>query len=291
LKKLYALVKQFVERVSPYQQTTKRGRPRKYSDILIITLWLYQTLNRYSYRETLEKAKQEGFNIPALSDYHYRVKMLDKELLKLLLGECAKFLLHEKEDKIQFYITDATGFTFGEKYNLKWHRGTEIRKVSSHVRLEVVIAVVENGKKIIAGVESGGPYASEIKMLRKVLERIQSLKRVPFIADKGYDAVDILQKLLEKGFEPAIKIKETFRMEIKHPLRKVSKENWEKYGKERYMIEQIFGSIKQKIGSSFNLIREDLARKAALACAILWNFYILVASLLLMFYSMFCRYV
>ena len=42
--------------------------------------------------------------------------------------------------------------------------------MSSRVRLEVVIAVVEKGKKIIAGVER---------------------------TDKGYDAVDILQKLLE----------------------------------------------------------------------------------------------
>jgi len=70
LKKLHALVRHFFEKVSQNQQTTKRGRPRKYSDTFIITLWLYQTLNK----------------------------------------ECAKFLLHEKEDKIQFYIADATGF-------------------------------------------------------------------------------------------------------------------------------------------------------------------------------------
>ena len=37
-------------------------------------------------------------------------------------------------------------------------------------------------------------------------------------------------------------------MSIKHPLRKLSKENWEKYGKVRYMVEQLFGSIKQKVG-------------------------------------------
>jgi len=35
--------------------------------------------------------------------------------------------------------------------------------------------------------------------------------------------------------------------------------------------------------SSFNLIREDLARKAALACAVLWNFYMLVSSLIAYF--------
>jgi len=85
--------------------------------------------------------------------------------------------------------------------------------VSSRVRLEVVIAVVEKGKKIIAGVEGGGLYASEIKMLRRIRG--------------GY---------------------------------------WRK----RYMIEQVFGSIK-----------EDLARKADIAYAILWNFYVLVTSFLI----------
>ncbi len=34
-----------------------------------------------------------------------------------------------------------------------------------------------------------------------------------------------------------------------------------------------------KIGSSFKLVREDLARKASLACAILWNFWVLATYL------------
>ena len=42
--------------------------------------------------------------------------------------------------------------------------------------------------------------------------------------------------------------------------------------------EQMFGSIKQEIGSIFNLLREDLARKASIACAILWNFWVLATS-------------
>jgi hypothetical protein len=44
-------------------------------------------------------------------------------------------------------------------------------------------------------------------------------KGLPFIADKGYDAVDIIESLLDRGFEPAIRIKETMRMSIRHPLR------------------------------------------------------------------------
>jgi type II secretory pathway component PulL len=58
----------------------------------------------------------------------------------------------------------------------------------------------------------------------------------------------------------------------------------------RYGIEQLFGSIKQKIGSSFNLLREDLSRKASIACAILWNFWVLATYLFLLFLSGILQY-
>jgi hypothetical protein len=129
LKKLYAFVSHFLKRVGPNKQAKKKGRPQKYEDALIITLWLFQMLNNYSYRETLEKAKDEGLNVPSLCDYHYRVKQLDDELLKSILEECAKLLLGDKQTLC--YIADATGFGFGDKYNLNWKRGTQIRTVQS----------------------------------------------------------------------------------------------------------------------------------------------------------------
>jgi hypothetical protein len=289
LKKLYTLASHFLKRVGPNRRAKKRGRPQKYEDALITTLWLFQILNNYSYRETLEKAKDEGFNVPSLCDYHYRVRQLDDELLKSILKACAKLLLEDKPSIC--YIADATGFGFGDKSptpatpNLNWKRETQIKNVQSHVRLEVIMAVNENGRRIITAVESGGPYESEIEMLRKALKRLKPQKGLPFIADKGYDAVDIIENLLDRGFEPAIRIKETMRMGIRHPLRKLSNENWKRYGKMRYRVEQLFGSIKQKIGSSFNLLREDLARKVSIACAILWNFYLLATSLFLLLLS------
>ncbi len=66
-------------------------------------------------------------------------------------------------------------------------------------------------------------------------------------------------------------------------LRKLSNENWKRYWKMRYRVEQLFGSIEQKIGLSFKLLREDLVRKACLACAILWNFWVLATYLFLLF--------
>jgi hypothetical protein len=79
---------------------------------------------------------------------------------------------------------------FGDKYKLNWERGTQIRTVQSHVRLEVIMVVDENKRRIITAVEAGGPYESEIEMLRKALKKLQPQKGLPFITDKGYDALD-----------------------------------------------------------------------------------------------------
>ncbi len=97
LKKLHTLVSHFLKRVRPNKQAKKKGRPQKYEDALIISLWLLQILNNYSYRQNLEKAKDEGFNVPSLCDYHYRVKQLDDGLLKSILEECAKLFLQDKQ--------------------------------------------------------------------------------------------------------------------------------------------------------------------------------------------------
>jgi hypothetical protein len=61
------------------------------------------------------------------------------------------------------------------------------------------MVVDENGRRIIATVEAGGPYESEIEMLRKALKKLEPQKGLPFIADKGCDAVDIIESLLDRG--------------------------------------------------------------------------------------------
>jgi len=63
LKRLHNFVSYFLNRVCPNKQAKKKGRPRKYEDALTISLWLFQIPNNYSYKETLEKAKDEGFNV------------------------------------------------------------------------------------------------------------------------------------------------------------------------------------------------------------------------------------
>ena len=282
LKHLYSFVKSYFQRIENIEPVKRRGRPKIFEDALIVTLWLYQTLYKLSYREVLEIAKHEGFHVPVLGDYHYRVKKLDEELLKKILDESTKHFFRAKWD-FKYLIVDGTGFGFGSKYILNWMRGTQVREVSSHVRLVSLVAVDEKGRAIILGCEVGGPYASEVNMLREILDRLEELPRGPFIADKGYDAVDVVERVMKFGCEPAIGMKQSWRMRIRNWLRRMSFENWERYRKRRYRIEGVFGSIKLKVGSSFTLIREDLAKKMAIACAILWNLYMIILQRLWFF--------
>jgi len=59
--RIYSLVCDFLKEKAP-STPKRRGRPR-----IFIALWLFQTLWRISYRETLETASKDGF-----SDYRVR---------------------------------------------------------------------------------------------------------------------------------------------------------------------------------------------------------------------------
>jgi hypothetical protein len=44
-------------------------------------------------------------------------------------------------------------------------------------------------------------------------------------------------------------------MKIKHSLMKVAKENRERYGRNRFRIEGLFGSIKLKVREAFRVVK------------------------------------
>ena len=60
------------------KSSSSKGRPRTYSDALIIAIFLYQILRNLSYREAIEEASIVLGKAPALSTYHYRVSKLSK---------------------------------------------------------------------------------------------------------------------------------------------------------------------------------------------------------------------
>jgi hypothetical protein len=120
--------------------------------------------------------------------------------------------------------------------------------------------VTSSGRRVVVAVETGSSYASEVKLLIKALDQIDwlELEGQSLIADKCYDSIGLI------------------------PLRKVSKVLWEKWGHNRYLIESLFGTIKQKIGSHFRVKIEDIAQKRALAAFVLYNMYLLITILLIL---------
>ena len=142
-----------------------------------------------------------------------------------------------------------------------------------------MIAVTSSGRRIVLTAETGEAYASEVRLLLEALEDLESeaLKGTYFIADKCYDSIEIMEKLEELKITAAIRVKETFRKEVRHPLRKKSKVFWEEYGKQRYLIESLFGTIKFKLGSHFKVKDKEIAQKMGLAVFVLYNMYLRMA--------------
>jgi hypothetical protein len=272
--KILSYVEQFLKD-RPLPQIRRRGRSKIYTDEFIIALWLFQVLHKFSYREVLEYVSNEGYSVPALGNYHYRVKKLPLERLQNLIGSVSKEFFRREGIRLKGIVVDGTGFGYRERYVLRWLRGTEVKEVSAHVKVVVIVGVDERNRIIPLDCEVSGAYTSEIVMLRGLLERMRKGLDVPFVGDKGFDAVDILKILKERGCELGIRMKETWRMGIRHPLRKESKEGWERWGKGmRYLIGGLFGNVKLKLGSVFPLMREDLALKRALAVFVLYVFFL-----------------
>ena len=194
------------------------------------------------------------------------------------------WILSKYHDRIKLLIVDATGFSFNELYPVKFLRGKEVRFIRSHVRVCVIIGVMElRGKRVVLAVADGGPYESEVHMAMRALSQLRRVmggeeSGIPFIADKGYDSVRVIERVMEMGLEPYISVRESWRHEVKDEVRMLSKRNVESGDgvyRERYLVESLFGTIKSKLSSHIYAKREDMARKEAVARVILWNIYIL----------------
>ena len=98
LKHVYGLAEEFL---SHRRRTVEsgRGRPRKYSDALILTLMAAQNLWHMSFRETLAVGGRLFGKVPAVSNYHYRVKTMPAKLISDFISFVAKRLVGIKKNR------------------------------------------------------------------------------------------------------------------------------------------------------------------------------------------------
>ena len=119
-----------------YPFRTKRGRPKKYPDEIILTLLFLQIAWRLSFRDLEYLAVQMlgRENVPDFSTYYYRLKQLPPFLLTDFLNFISSRLLRKYSGQVRFLIIDGTGFKYDELYPLKILRGKEIKRSKATLR-------------------------------------------------------------------------------------------------------------------------------------------------------------
>ncbi len=107
-------------------------------------------------------------------------------------------------------------------------------------------------------------YASEIKMLRKILDKMEFIGR-RFLSDRLYDVLWLRDYLEGKGIKAVIRVRRNG----------VGREEvvWEEY-KERNEIEGMFGNVKGKLSGYVAAYREDMAMVLALVKFLAYNMYV-----------------
>lgn len=246
------------------------GRPRIHDDALIIAIASIQNLYSFSFREALEFCEDRFNRLPVLSNYHYRLKHLSKDTIEKFIEFLGQKITQTANENIRFCIMDGTGFSFKDTYPLKFYRGTEIRKIKSHIKA-VILAGAIGKKRFILGARAGPPYSSEIKLVEPFIKKIPANSFA--LGDKGDDCNRLLEAIIKRDCLPAIAIKESLIYSIRHPLRKFSQQIAkikEIYSK-RTLIEGLFGNTKQALSSHIKVANQNIATIFTLLRLALFN--------------------
>lgn len=121
-----------------------RGKPRTYSECVILALFICKTLNNWSYRELLFFARRKFRRLPALSTLHYRFKKISPELLESIFQYVRQRLLGILKPGFRYLFVDGTGFGYSGTKKIKWKRGKETREVSPHVKTVIFVGRAGN---------------------------------------------------------------------------------------------------------------------------------------------------
>ena len=251
------------------------GHPRLYDDALIVAIACVQNLYSFSFREALEFCESQYAFLPALSTYHYRLRQLDPDTIRKFIEFLGIRIKEEAKDRIKLFIVDGTGFSFKDTYPLKLYRGTEIRKIKSHVKVGAVAGVIGR-KRFVLSAMAGPPYTHDLKLVEPLLSVIDSGGYV--LGDKIFDCIRFIQKILTRGCFPAIDIRQSRFYSAKSPFRLFSKHyaGIKELYKNRTLIEGLFGNAKQALTSHIKTFNSNIAQIFALLRFALFNMAALV---------------
>lgn len=266
----------------------KRGRPRKYSESLIIALLFLKVIQQLSFRELIYWARQILGEVPALSTLHYRFRKISLKVIRKIEQAIIDEILKENEDKkfIEIITIDGTGFGYDQIYRLNYMRGQEIREVSSHVKVVAIVGTLKEGINVVLRVALGPPYSDERKLGEPLLEDLD-IKSKLIIADKLYGMkISMLEKFLKIAKKVIIPIQDTLRHSVKNPVRLAVKKCYEENKGlycNRYIIEQTFAKIKNSYGRCEGAVLSQLAKLYSYVKFVAYNFAVLKALLFLFF--------
>jgi Transposase DDE domain len=280
-KRIYELAQEFLLEKKITTFNPRGGRPRDYDDALILTIACIQNLHQFSFRETLEFCGDIFPDLPSLSTYHYRLSKISSKTARGFVAYLGKKIQSQKSlsKGISFFITDGTGFSFHDAYPMKFHLGTEIRKIKAHVKAAVLAGVFGKKRRFIISANTGPPYTGDTTLVRPLINGLEQSKGY-LIGDKGFDSHEIMALGLSKGLKPAIAVKQgRLHQNINDPLRLRSKRNADnpKIYKKRTLVEGMFGNIKQKLSSHVRIFRLNIAETFVLLRFALFNMAVLAS--------------
>ncbi len=280
-KKLYELAREYLDTRHIPLPNPKGGRPRVYDDALILTIASIQNLNQYSFREALEYCEDYFSDLPALSTYHDRLAQFTSDIAQGFIEHTGKKIVSLSKpttpQKGRVFVVDGTGFSYHDIYPMKLFNGMDIRKIKTHVKVGALIGLA-GSKRFIVSAGAGRSYAGDTTLVQPLLEKL-ALGKGYVLGDKGFDSHRIMATIIEKGYSPAIDIKQgRLKTNIRDPLRIQSKKNADnpKIYNKRMLIEGLFGNIKQKLSSHVRVFKLEIAKVFALLRFALLNISVLV---------------
>jgi len=256
----------------------RRGRPRKYENWEVIFALMVKDGERLPYRKVEERLRELGERTMDYTTICYRVKRMGADgegrgfLIRLIKLEVEKGMRILKAKEFWLFIADGTGIGYKDSYKMRWCRGSEIREVSCHVKVEVLVGRVR-GVDMVVGCRVGKAYADENKLLEEIFRDVK-YRATYFLGDRYYSKGKVIRMVRERNIVPVIPTENTLRKRVRSEERRWAKKMYEKYRdiyKKRYIVEQVFSVVKRRYDDRVLTKNQGIAELHALAMFALYN--------------------